>query len=99
MMGRFVDGNAPNVGADQLELTHVDAGAYVEALANRAWHQRGGAVERACRAVERQHPVAGGLDLLPPYWSNAPRASSKCADRSWRQRSSPISGRVVGAQR
>ena len=51
---RLVHGDAAHVVADELDLADVDAGADMKILAARALPDRGGAVERTRRPVERR---------------------------------------------
>jgi hypothetical protein len=61
-----VDAHPADVAPDDLDLADVHAEAQLEAVLARNSPDRGRALDRAARAVERdEHPVAGGLHLPP----------------------------------
>jgi hypothetical protein len=59
-----MDGDASDIGADQLDLPDVHACTEVEAFPVRRSADCCGALQRLCRPGEGgQEPVAGGFDL------------------------------------
>jgi hypothetical protein len=88
---RFMNGDATNISADQLHLTHVDANTHLQVLPARGSADRRSAAQGLCGTVERrEQPVASGRDLAAAEALQfRPRAPSKCLERSSRQATSP----------